>query len=262
MGKYNSSLTRVQPIFNSLYKTDNTGKSWIRDLLKMANRNTTNYSKNEIFNDFGVLTKEPQFEFQLNPPNGFLKWLINNPDKLSNPDKKYWDKLSKETIEKRRKLLRADMNIINEANKNIDTYAKYSRVWWILEGVTYVDCALLTTDCIILIEGKRTEFGASKEILWYKKRNQVIRNLECASEYSRIYKLKEFFVIAVLEKRLVEGDVFRQKEIETICSTNTVNDSLPHIAKEERKELMSHYLGVAYWEDIVNKFNLNKTHLD
>lgn len=46
--------------------------------------------------------------------------------------------------------------------------------------------------------------GASKEVLWYDKRNQVLRNLNCAVTYAQQEEVQHYFVIMVVEKDLVE----------------------------------------------------------
>jgi hypothetical protein len=130
--------------------------------------------------------------------------------------------------------------------------------WWRFEGVTYVDCALLTNSAVIFVEGKWTEIGASKEVLWYDKRNQVLRNLDCAANYTEQKGLQHYFVIMVVEKDLVEQDPVRRKEIEEVMSPKIIEGSLPHLTDEERNEVLSHYLGTTSWEEIVEHFGLEK----
>ena len=253
MGKYDSSLTRVQPVFNALYKKDSTGKSWISPLLQLGSRAEQVYIPDAI-----SLLQQPVFELSTDPPLSFLKWLINNPSKLSSPSSSYWNQCSVNTREKRKALLAGDTSTQAEAILKLDGAQKHqSKVWWRLEGVTQVDCALIAEDTVIFIEGKRTELGASRNIIWYQHRNQVLRNLDCAAEYADQNGLQNFYVMLVAEKRLIENDQFRQREINQILSPETINKSLPHLSPEHREELLNHYLGVTFWEDIVAELSLD-----
>jgi hypothetical protein len=96
MGKFDSSLKRVQPVFKALYKKDPSGVSWLQPLLKMVKRE--GYPKPlEITSNLGDLTQKPQFEFPVNPPKSYLKWLIKNPDKLKRPPRTMWEKWGRNT---------------------------------------------------------------------------------------------------------------------------------------------------------------------
>jgi len=161
-------------------------------------------------------------------------------------------------MSKRELLMAGDNATLSEAMGSIDHCKKVPvQAWWRLEGVTKVDCALLGEDSVIFFEGKRTEMGASRHIAWYPHRNQVLRNLDCAAEYSRQHQLKDFYVMLVVEKRLTEVDPLRQAEIIQITDPDTINNSIPHLTADQRQDLLSHYLGVTTWEDIVAEFDLD-----
>ena len=71
MGKFDSSLNRVQPIFNALFSKDQSGASWLQPLLKMVKRE--GFPKPlEVTAELGDLTQEPQFEFPVDPPKSYL----------------------------------------------------------------------------------------------------------------------------------------------------------------------------------------------
>lgn len=92
-----------------------------------------------------------------------------------------------------------------------------------------MDCALLTDSTVIFVEGKWTELGPSKDVLWYPGRNQVLRNLDCAAAYAQQEGLQHYFVILVVDRDLVEQDPVRQSEIEAVTLLKTVQESLPHL---------------------------------
>ncbi len=255
MGKYDSSLTRVQPVFNALYSRDRTGESWLSPLLRLGTESGKIPDNAKPLH----LVGPPVYELSAQPPKSFLKWLIENPDQLATPPDKYWEELGAKTHEKRRAFLAGDRTVQSEALGELDHCENVpNRAWWRFEGTTKVDCALRTSTAIVFIEGKRTEVGASKDILWYPTRNQVLRNLDCASEYAKNHGLKQFFVMIVLDKELLGENRIRQAEVQNITQSQTVESSLPHMSNEERKELMEHYLGMTTWQDIVQTFELGK----
>lgn len=114
--------------------------------------------------------------------------------------------------------------------------------------------SLTRVRAVIFVEDKRTEIGASKRILWYSYRNQVLRNLDCASEYARKHGFKDYFVIVIVEKDLVNNTPRRWKELQKITDPKTIEMSLPHLTHKERERLMEHYLGATAWQDIAERF--------
>jgi len=239
LGRFDSSLTRVQPVFNALYSKDTSGLSWVSKLLKLGSRSSQSYIP-----DSAQLNNRPIFELSADPPKSFLKWLVSNPHRLTNPNYN----CSPETMRKRELLLAGDPATFSEAIGAIDDCKKIpGQTWWRLEGVTKVDCALLGEDSVIFIEGKRRELGASRNIAWYPHRNQVLRNLDCAAEYTRQRQLRKYYVMLVVEKRLTVGGSLRQAEIKQITDPATIENSLPHLTADQRQDLMSHYLGVTTW---------------
>lgn len=260
-GTENSSITRVRPIFQALFKLDITGKKWLPEIIQMANAgdqlkvDTNNINilpellnkrtyKDRILQlyDIDSLQLENCFEYSTPPPQKFLSWLIQNPDKLSYEQVRFED-FSDETRE-----MRENLFSYNGREKQAETQKKAlaeladvknagsARRWWAFEGFTEVDCYLETENLVLLVEGKRNE-PLSSTTMWYPKRNQIVRNLEVAQEIGR-RKNKEYAVLLASEKP-VEFDF--EEDIKT---------GLPHFNKEENDEIRNHYLGNIYWEDI------------
>ena len=121
-----------------------------------------------------------------------------------------------------------------------------------------MDCGFLTPLMVVFFEGKRTEMGPSKSVTWYPCRNQVLRVLDCAAAFAQQTDRPHFFVVLIVEKNLVLADAQRQIEIESIMHAETIQKSLPHLTDKERTELISHYLGMTTWQDIVERFDLGK----
>lgn len=255
MGRFDSSLNRVQPVFKALYKKDPSGASWIQALLMLAKRE--GYPKPlKIPVNLGDLT-QLKFELAVDPSKQYLEWLIKHPKELRSPPPAMWGKWGKHTQQMREALLAGDKEVQIKAISNLDKCSSLPKSsWWRFEGVTSVDCALLTNSAVVFVEGKWTEIGASKKVLWYDKRNQVLRNLDCAASYAMQKGLQHYFVMMVVEKDLVEKDPVRRKEVEEVMSPKIVKGSLPHLTDEERNEVLSHYLGTTSWEEIVDHFGL------
>jgi hypothetical protein len=256
LGKFDSSLTRVQPVFEALYQRDTSGETWLGPLLGMGTRGVGPESV-AIPPDLGPLEKPPQFEFSADPPKSFLGWLIRHPESLTCLPESEWEKWSERTQRKRRALLAGEAATQAEAIARLEECSRLpQRAWWRLEGVTRVDCALLTSSTVVFVEGKRTEIGPARQVLWHPSRNQVLRVLDCAAAFARQTDRPHYFVMLVVEKGLVEHDSDRQREIEEVVSTQTVRASLPHLNADEQAELLSHYLGTTTWQEIVRTFDL------
>lgn len=257
MGKFDSSLTRVQPVFEALYRRDASGETWLRQLLGMASR-SSGPEPITVPANLGQLVEPPRFEFPVDPPKSYLRWLIEHPENLSSPREAVWRTWGERTQKRRRALLDGDTAVQAEALAHLEEQPLRRRAWWRFEGITRVDCALFTPATVVFVEGKRTEMGPAKHVFWYQGRNQVLRVLDCASAYAQQTDRQHFFVVLVVEEDLVEHDPVRQSEIEAVVSPGTVQRSLPHLTGEERTELLRHYLGATTWQAIVSAFGLGK----
>jgi len=156
MGIRNSSLTRVQPVLDSLHAFDPTGTNCLLPLLRLASRS------NRIADDFvpGQLSTPPRYEFSAPPPREFLRFLLANPATLAAPPEGGWRKWNEITQVNRRAFLAGDTFIQREGLRSLDAARDLSEgAWWRFEGVTSVDCALFTASTVVFIEGKRTEDG-------------------------------------------------------------------------------------------------------
>ncbi|MCI0354659.1 MAG: hypothetical protein L0099_06435, partial [Acidobacteria bacterium] len=251
-GKYNSSLTRVQPVFDALHHRDPTGRSWLAFLLALGSR-----SCGTTVADIGDLTGPPQYEFEADPDPRYLLWLASNPDRLVSPDRAHWRRWSARTQRARRRLLKGEPRFRFGAMTDLVLrYPPPRRAWWRLEGSTKVDCALATEDALIFVEGKRTELSASKDVLWYRGRNQILRNLDCAREMAFRAKIPNYYVLLVVEGNLCQPGSARWTELQQITAPETVESSFPHLNPADREEIMRQFLGYTTWEEIAGTFGL------
>jgi hypothetical protein len=259
VGRYNSSITRVRPFFQYLINEDITGQSWLSALLSLfpnikivfpdhqnigalLHELTTKAEfSDKILKRHGInnIQLEHCFEYSLPPTKRFLSWLIQHPNSLHPPAHLSNDK---EKRKYRENLLGrnglelqqvACQTALHELDKNGPLGS--GKQWWAFEGFTEVDCYLEIPEFILLIEGKRTE-NLSQSVSWYPHRNQLIRNLEAAQALAD-EKGKHYAVGVMSEKS------------ESFPTDQEVDESLPHFAKEERKELLRHYIGNVLWKD-------------
>jgi hypothetical protein len=256
-GESNSSLTRVRPIFQSLINRDHTGLSWLPKILGLSTENlnlavrlsedssellkTTEKKRypDRVLRKYGIpdIELETCFEKPFPPPRRFLKWLIENPDRMIRRESNG----RKETLEKRGKLFeKFGPALAQEARRNalqqltLFGPARSQRKWWAFEGFTEVDCCLETERMVLFLEGKWKEM-LSPSTKWFKKRNQLIRNLEVAQEAAGN---KEFGVMVIAETGI--GPI----------PDKITQEGLPHFTMKEREVLMGHYLGCILWSDL------------
>lgn len=256
-GQYNSSITRVRPVFRQLIHRDTT--EWLNVFLGLFSGPQAEQLKGETgkilptciqsrrFHDKALKKTydlENSFEARIAPTQSFLRWLIENPDQM------VWSniKTSQQTTDARKALFAGDRKIQRIA---LDLLAakgpeKSAHKWWAFEGFTEVDCLIETDKLLLAIEGKRTEEGPSRSISWYPQRNQVVRNLEVVQAKAAG---KPFGVILVDEK----GD-FRLSE-------QDVNNSLPHLSPVQRQALTHHFLGTTTWQKICEATGLDYSKL-
>lgn len=238
MGEKDSSKTRVQPFFEKIFDAKNA--DWIVSLLNAFDSGLArSMSENAGIPKYDTIDK--YFERKLAPPERFLEWLILNPSKLKWPMEDSNEReFGSATQDKRKALLEAKEEIQKEAFQNLKQYgAEQSyKKWWAFEGFTSVDCLIETDKILLAVEGKRTEKGPSESVSWYPQRNQLIRNLETLQQYAQG---RSFAVVMIDEKGNYQFD------------DADIKSSLPHFTEEERKELISHFLGAFTWKEVCLK---------
>jgi hypothetical protein len=261
-GRFNSSITRVWPIFNYLLHRDPTGMTWLPDLLRLGDhRNITcHHAPGELLKDPSTFTRPiPRnmrgilgehgcaalgrlrlaFEADFAPPKAFLSWLLQNPRSLIWPESRPGVRMAygKTTQAKREALIGGDVDVRAEALNLLAIHGTEPspRAWWAFEGWTNVDCWLETDRLILFIEGKRTE-QISAATAWFPARNQIVRNIEVAAQYAEA-RAKEFAVMLCAESHLAMDD-------------RSFNSSLPHLSASEQQKLRSRFLGCVTWSQV------------
>jgi hypothetical protein len=259
MGERDSSLTRVQPVFNCLLKEWPNGPEWLQPLCALA---TKTRPGSQLPTNIGTLLesetpseenhrKGRMFERPVAAPKAFLRWLLRHPERMDCRDELTFGSEDPEKQEWRRKLLRGTQPeraaAQGAALDSLEHTPPESRAgkWWVFEGRTHIDCTLITQDCVLFIEGKRTE-ALSPSTRWFKKRSQLWRNVEAAQEFAAG---KQFAVILAVEREADGAKIVAGAD-------DLLVDSYPHLDALTRQELSSHFLGFVTWPEIVREFKL------
>jgi hypothetical protein len=162
MGKYNSSRTRVAPVFDALMDIDPTGQIWLSKLLRIGSLSRSRFIPSKI----GPLSSDhPRWwgkrERRLDASLSLLQWLVSN---LSPPPSDaMWGKPP--TRAKRERLVARDAETITEA-LHLLRGSRRTRVWYALEGQSQPDACIETECLLIVIEGKRTERETTTKTTW------------------------------------------------------------------------------------------------
>lgn len=248
MGKRDSTKTRVEPVFNALLDKPD----WIERLLSLTqfgNQFETTLSTK--------LEGKPYFsptEKKLAPPLSLLKWLIKN-----------WrgdyerGHLAKSTKDRRARLASGDCEIVatalSELSKKITPPEKG---WFILEGPTYPDVYVSTEDCVIVIEGKRTERGPTTSTTYMAVRHQILRHIDCAYELELCGRKRPVFGFFIVEADKNSNNVPAHwvSACKDTLSEEVVRQSLPHRTDTQKSAISEGFLGATTWQTVCKEFDL------
>jgi len=248
MGEFDSTKTRVAPIFQRLQTQDD----WLARLLRLPQfglgsaPERLSASNCSLYFADGTGGKERS----LSPPVGLLSWLIRN---LSSSGSKSSD----ETKAKRQALAAGDPATIREALELLRSPEPSSgKGWHILEGPTSPDVYIETDDLLVVIEGKRTEHGPTTSTTFMRVRHQMLRHIDCAYEICGRKQVLGFFIVEAepphdpaVPAKWVD---YCQKTVaeEALCA------SLPHRSNSERRAIANGFLGCTTWLAVTQAFVL------
>jgi len=244
-GMFDSSKTRVQPVFKQLERRDPTGASWIEPLCRLGSRASSALPERAPW--AGKLSEPPKFEYGCDAPEEFLRWLIEHADQL---DRKRLVRGETETHKKRAALLDGCHATRVEALARLDKEGGGKSgpgQWQVFEGTTMVDCALFCEHATLFVEGKRIEPHLTGRVEWYAKRHQVVRNLDCLRVRQRPARR---YVLTVVE----QGTPLEGEAAQLDSSAPLFSESLPHLNADEVEGLRQHYLGYTTWQRIAETF--------
>jgi hypothetical protein len=246
-GAKNSSLTRVQPLFDAAFALDPTGDRWLSALLKAMPRSSTVLG--ELVDEPGDLIqtllgphpsgKAPRacYEYDVAAPKSLLRWFVEHPQHLT------WPKGSdfgRGTEKWRRALLYDEAPgreaATAEALRLIEVRNPLTRGWWRFEGASSIDCVIGTDRLVICVEGKRTE-PLSSSTDWYPPRTQIVRNLEAARQIARGRRWASV---------VISADHLPDAGFKPVAAS--LDEAAPHLSDVGRGELQAAYLGNITWQ--------------
>jgi hypothetical protein len=248
MGKYDSSLTRVQPAFAALKARTNP---WVEDLLALGSR-ASKVGLPATPGWTGAATSDPvRFEHPCPSPVDYARWLLD--DVVQNGrDVSLLQSYGAATQAKRTDLISGDGRVVSEAHVLLSAPGgNLGRGWHIFEGTTMVDCALFFEGVTVFVEGKRTEAHLTTGTTWHSGRHQVVRNLDCLRVEPG--RAERWYVMTVVE----DDNVTCVADAQALDDTRkTFKEALPHLGATEVDEVRGHYLGYTTWQKIGNMFKL------
>ncbi|MEI8084216.1 MAG: hypothetical protein WCI74_20435 [Actinomycetes bacterium] len=241
-GMYDSSKTRVAPVFDQLkLRTDD----WVRALLSLP-QHGSGHPVGEDVNLAFVKGDWGSAERGLEPPVALLSWLIRNLEGPTKPT---------EINEERKRLLQREPATINRALQLVRS-AGTGHAWHVFEGPTYPDAIIETPGAMVVVEGKRTEAGPTTYTTWMAGRNQIWRHMDAAWELRGGRAVFGLFV--------VEGTPAQPKDVPRIWVTAArdtlkqpaMDASFPHRSNLERDAIARGFLGVATWQRVCERFDI------
>ena len=252
MGIFDSSRTRVAPVFGRLQCLDPSGRLWLQALLELAN--TRKLPTPEAGTSRLRLAKWWPREAKLAAPPGLLRWLLENAEEPT--DAAAWGRRP-EVMANRRRVVDRDADTLAGALRSLQDRRPPTRAWYVLEGPSQPDVYLDSAAAVIVVEGKRTETAPTTSTAWMRVRHQMLRHLDAAWEHRdgrRIYGL--YIVEAENGTNSVEPPSTWHEAVESTISDEVLRGSLPHRSPEERLQIASALLGVTTWQAVCDEFQL------
>jgi hypothetical protein len=252
VGIYDSSRTRVAPVFGRLQCFDPSGRMWLQGLLELAN--TRKVPRPQAGTSRLRVAKWWPREARLAAPPGLLQWLLEHAEEPRSP--KAWGRRP-EVVANRRRIVDRDADTLATALQSLQAHRASPRAWYVLEGPSQPDVYLASEDAVIVVEGKRTEAALTTSTDWMRVRHQMLRHLDGAWEHRqgrRIYGL--FIVEAEKGTTSVEPSFAWHEAVESTISDEVLKGSLPHRSSDERSQIASALLGVTTWQALCDEFQL------
>jgi hypothetical protein len=252
VGIYDSSRTRVAPVFGRLQCSDPSGRLWLQGLLELAN--TRKLPRPQAGTSRLRVAKWWPREARLAAPPGLLQWLLENAEEPR--DAAAWGRRP-EVMANRRRVVDRDADTLAGALRSLQERRPSTRAWYVLEGPSQPDVYLDSDDAVIVVEGKRTETAPTTSTAWMRVRHQMLRHLDAAWEYRqgrRIYGL--FIVEAESGATSVEPSSAWHEAVEVTISDEVLKGSLPHRSPDERSQIASALLGVTTWQAVCDEFQI------
>ncbi|NQT91310.1 MAG: hypothetical protein HQ559_01010 [Lentisphaerae bacterium] len=259
MGQYNTSRTRVQPVFSELITRMGLSADWLPALLSLlecgAPDATVTVEPGPVLKRqaWGGNPASDEEEQSLSPPLSLLSWLVRN---LVQPEGINLDSAN-DVDRQRQKLIDQDPETIARALEMLKRHGG-SRKWYVLEGPSQPDVYLETEKTIIVIEGKGTESGPTTNTTWMAGRHQVLRYIDAAWEIRGSRDVYGFFIVNGKDDNPESTEVpdHWRNASKATWSDEAISSSLPHRGPEEQHAIRNAFLGITTWQSVCQKLAL------
>lgn len=242
MGKRNSSLTRVKPLFDFI-NSDIDKLNRFLELFEKTNK--------RVKQNFLIEIRYGQNEKKIPPPKSILIWMLQNLNTL-NKVKNYGVKnIDSETYKKRSELFSGNIKLIDEAINAIKTKTKIpDKGWYIFEGNTFPDIFIETSDSIFIGEAKRTENDITTKTIWLNQRDQLVRHID-----SLLDQPKPIYSFYILEKEeYLKGTYIKRMEL--YSKKYYFKENLKHRDDKTIERAFNSFIGFIFWENIADCFEI------
>lgn len=252
MGKFNSSKTRVVPVFNRLYEMGINSNGILDYFFKIGSR--LEFASIPI--NLGDISSNHQRwwgsnERRFKPPKSLLEWLIYNITEdqvLKAGDRE-------DVKSKRLALAKGDPTTINEALEGVQR-GKLHRKWYALEGFSAPDVFLVTEHVILVIEGKRTEKNCTTNTKWMSNRSQLLRHMDAATEIAGNRQVYGLLIVEGTEQNPNIPPQHWLEQTDYQVSSEMLQNSLPHRTAKQRQIIANNVLGVVTWQRICTDWGI------
>jgi hypothetical protein len=252
VGIYDSSRTRVAPVFGRLQCLDPSGRFWLQGLLELAN--TRKLPRPQAGTSRLRVAKWWPREAKLAAPPDLLRWLLENAEEPRSAAA--WG-LRPEVMANRRRVVDRDAATLAGALKSLQERRPSSRAWYVLEGPSQPDVFLDTAESVVVIEGKRSEPDLKTSTAWMPVRHQMLRHLDAAWEHRQGRPIYGLFIVESEEGAAsVEPSPAWHQAVEATIAEEVLQGSLPHRSPDERSQIAGALLGVTTWQAVCDEFQI------
>jgi hypothetical protein len=246
MGRFDSSETRVVPVFNQLLARDASGVSWVDTLISLGSRRdvvATVPKGLRLVPNHGARWGEN--EMPLPAPPLLLEHLAQNVELAG----VLRSKDTGEVLKARTALANRDAATIQRALDGLRS-GKRGRRWFVLEGDSRPDALLETERVVVCVEGKRTEAECTTETEWMAVRSQLLRHMDAATEAFKGKRILGLLIVEGDKPDPLNPSQHWRRQCDAQHTVTMLEQSLPHRCKNERRDIEAGILGVTTWQAV------------
>lgn len=243
MGKKNSTLTRVQPLFKFINKDEEK----LNQLFKLFN----NKEIENITKDYIKEIRYGTDEKSIPPSKSRLLWMLIHLDILTRVKDYGANTKNSTTFTKREQLFKGHQGTLFEAITKICKIGKLPKTaWYIFEGYTNPDIYIETTDSIFVGEAKRTERDITTKTKWSENRDQLIRHIDALLDQKK--KIYSFYILDKIE---FDKGIY-PKRMKQYSDEEYFKANLPHRDDKLVKRAKESFIGYIFWQQIEKLFDI------